>query len=204
MIIKRDFDAVAQSWDEEPRRVKLAGDIATAICSKLNLSKEWDAIDVGCGTGLVTLALAPLLGSITGIDSSCAMLVKLAEKVKATGIANVKTALCDLSAGEMPDGDFHLIISAMTLHHIQDPAKLLSALTSHLRPGGWIALADLETEDGNFHDDPTGIFHHGFSKAELTNLLENSGYASVSISEATAIQKGDRTYPVLLAVAQIY
>jgi predicted TPR repeat methyltransferase len=202
MTKKRDFDAVAGIWDEEPRRVKLAGEIAAAICSRLNLSTDWDALDLGCGTGLVTLALAPRLGSITGIDSSCAMLEKLAEKVQVSGIANVKTALSDLSAGEIPDGNFHLIVSAMTLHHIPDPETLLSSLTSRLYPGGWIAFADLETEDGSFHEDPTGVFHHGFSRAELTALLERSGYVSISITEATAIQKGDRTYPVLLVLAQ--
>jgi len=202
MTKKRDFDAVAASWDEEPRRVMLAGKIAAAISRKLDLSNDWDALDMGCGTGLVTVALAPHLGSITGIDSSFGMLDKLAEKVKASGMTNVKTALCNLSAGEMPEGTFHLIVSAMVLHHIEDPEALLSSLKSRLYPGGWIALADLEAEDGSFHDDPTGIFHHGFSQTELTRLLESSGYVSISITEATAMQKGDRTYPVLLAIAQ--
>ena len=198
----RDFDAVAGNWDEEPRRVKVATEVAAAISTTLNLSNAWDALDMGCGTGLVTLALAPQLGSITGIDSSGAMLGKLVEKVKASGITNVKTALCDLSVGELPEGTFHLIISAMTLHHIKDPETLLSSIRSRLYPGGWVAFADLEAEDGSFHDDPTGIFHHGFSRTELTRLLENSGYVSISITEATTMQKGDRTYPVLLAVAQ--
>lgn len=203
MTKKRNFDVAAGSWDEEPRRVKLAGEIATAIGSKLNLSTDWNALDMGCGTGLVTLALAPHLGSVIGVDSSCAMLGKLSEKIKASGIVNVKTALRDLSAGEIPDGKFHLIISAMTLHHIQDPAALLSSLTSRLYPGGWIALADLEAEDGSFHEDPTGVFHYGFSRTELTSLLDHSGFVSISIIEATAIQKGDRSYPVFLALAQV-
>jgi 2-polyprenyl-3-methyl-5-hydroxy-6-metoxy-1,4-benzoquinol methylase len=131
------------------------------------------------------------------------MLDKLAEKVRASGTVNVTTTLRDLAAGEMPDGTFHLIVSAMSLHHIQDPGMLLSSLASRLYPGGWIAFADLEAEGGSFHEDPTGVFHHGFSRAELTSLLEHSGYAAISITEATAIQKGDRTYPVLLAVAQV-
>ncbi|MFZ4858155.1 MAG: class I SAM-dependent methyltransferase [Desulfuromonadaceae bacterium] len=198
----RDFDAVAGNWDEEPRRVKVATEVAAAISNTLNLSNAWDALDMGCGTGLVTLALAPQLGTITGIDSSGAMLAKLLEKVKASGITNVKTALCDLSGGELPEGTFHLIISAMTLHHIKDPETLLSSLRSRLYPGGWVAFADLEAEDGSFHEDPTGVFHHGFSRAELASLLENSGYVSISITEATTMLKGDRTYPVLLAVAQ--
>ena len=73
----RNFDAVAGNWDEEPRRVKVATEVAAAIRSTLHLSNAWDALDMGCGTGLVTLSLAPQLGSITGIDSSSAMLAKL-------------------------------------------------------------------------------------------------------------------------------
>ncbi len=198
----RDFDAVAGSWDEEPRRVKVATEVAVAIRKTLNLSTAWDALDMGCGTGLVTLSLAPQLGSITGIDSSSAMLDKLREKVKASGITNVKTALCDLSAGQLPEGKFHLIISAMTLHHIKDPETLLSSLRSRLYPCGWVALADLEAEDGSFHEDPTGVFHHGFSRTELMSLLATSGFVSISVTEATLMQKGDRMYPILLAVAQ--
>ena len=198
----RDFDAVAGNWDEEPRRVKVATEVAATIRNTLNLSTAWDALDIGCGTGLVTLSLAPQLGSITGVDSSSAMLVKLSEKVKTSGITNVKTALCDLSAGQLPEGKFHLIISAMTLHHIKDPETLLSSLRSRLYPGGWVAFADLEAEDGRFHEDPTGVFHHGFSRTELTNLLATSGFVSISVTEATLMQKGDRMYPILLAVAQ--
>lgn len=198
----RNFDAAALTWDEEPRRVKLAGEIAAAIKAEVKLSPDWDGLDIGCGTGLVTLNLAPYLRSMLGVDSSCGMLDKLAEKVNVIGMTNVKTALCDLASGEMPSGTFHLITSAMTLHHIHDPAALLPRLKSLLYPEGWIAFADLDAEDGSFHDDPTGVYHHGFSRIELTGLLENAGYVSISVKQAAIIEKNDRTYPVLLAVAQ--
>lgn len=200
---KRDFNKAAYTWDEEPRRVKLAGEIASEIKAKVPLSADWDAMEIGCGTGLVTLDLAPHLRCITGIDSSCAMLDKLAEKVKATKTKNIKTALRDLEAGEMPTGSFHLIYSAMTLHHIKEPAKLLSSLTSNLYPGGWIAMADLAAEDGSFHNDPTGVFHHGFSEQELTKLLESAGYCNISVSSVSTLNKGERNYPVLIWLAQV-
>ena len=130
------------------------------------------------------------------------MLDKLSEKVKTSRITNVKTALCDLSVGQLPEGKFNLIVSAMTLHHIKDPKTLLSSLRSRLYPGGWVAFADLEAEDGSFHEDPTGVFHHGFSRAELTSFLEAAGFVAISVTEATVMQKGDRAYQVLLAVAQ--
>ncbi|HIJ96127.1 MAG TPA: class I SAM-dependent methyltransferase [Desulfuromonadales bacterium] len=204
MTEKRNFDLAALVWDEEPRRVQLAMDIVLAIKSSVPLSTEWDGLDIGCGTGLVTLQLAPFLRNITGLDSSCGMLDKLAEKVKISGIKNVRSVLRDLAAGEMPEGKYHLITSAMTLHHITEIEPLLSSLRAFLSHGGWIALADLATEDGSFHDDPSGVFHHGFSATELTAMLENCGYSHVSVTTAAIIGKNEKAYPVLLATAQAF
>lgn len=202
MAQQRNFDTAALNWDEEPRRVKVAGEIAAAIQEKIHFSKEWDALDFGCGTGLVTLQLAPALRSITGIDSSSGMLDRLGAKIQLSGYSNVRTELCDLGKGELPSGRYHLITSAMTLHHIEKIVPLLQSLKTLLHPGGWIALADLETEGGRFHDDPTGVFHHGFSVEELSVMLEKAGFSSISINTAAKIVKGDRTFPVLLATAQ--
>lgn len=66
---KRDFDKAAATWDEDPRRVKLAEDVAAAILREAVLSKDMDALDFGCGIGLVTLKLQPYVRSITGADS---------------------------------------------------------------------------------------------------------------------------------------
>lgn len=202
MAEKRDFDKAALTWDEKPQRVKIATDIAAAIKESIPLSLDWDAMDIGCGTGLVTLALAPHLRSITGVDGSAGMLEKLIEKAAAMGMDNVKTLLCDLDGGEIPEGTFHLICSAMTLHHLKTPATLAPSLLPHLHPGGWLALADLASEDGSFHEDNTGVFHYGFSEQELTEMLQKAGFCNISVITAAAISKAERDYPVLLAVAQ--
>lgn len=202
MTQRRDFDAAAAAWDEEPRRVKLAGEIADAICKNLPLSAEWDALDFGCGTGLVTLQLAPRLGSIVGLDSSQGMLERLNRKIQELKYINVRTEQCDLEKGALPSGKFHLITSAMTLHHIPDIVPVLKSLRVLLNPGGWIALADLESEDGSFHDDQTGVFHNGFSVGELSDMLDKAGYYSISISTATQVLKNDTSFPVFLATAQ--
>lgn len=202
MTKKRDFDAAALNWDEEPRRVKVAEDIAAAIQGNIPLSKEWDALDFGCGTGLVTLQLAPDLRTITGIDSSAGMLDRLGAKIQHAGFSNVRAELCDLGKGELPTGRYHLITSAMTLHHIEKIVPLLQSLKTLLHPGGRIALADLESDGGRFHDDPTGVFHQGFSAEELSEMLATAGFSSISVKTATKISKGDQTFPVLLAMAQ--
>ena len=202
MTQRRDFDAAAAAWDEEPRRVKLAGEIAAGIVANLPLSAEWDALDFGCGTGLVTLPLSQHLGSIVGLDSSQGMLDRLQSKIEVLQALNVRTALCNLEEGELPQGRFHLITSAMTLHHILEIAPVLMFMRGLLHPGGWIALADLESEDGSFHDDHTGIFHLGFSAEELSSMLEKAGFSSVSVKTVASVIKNNLVFPILLATAQ--
>lgn len=204
MTQQRDFNTVALQWDEEPRRVKLAGEIAAAMEEQLPLTPEWDALDFGCGTGLVTLQLAPALRSITGIDSSSGMIERLGAKVAQSGLSNVRAELCDLDKGVLPDGKYHLITSAMTMHHIKEIVPLLQSLKTLLHPGGWIALADLEAEGGRFHEDPTGVFHHGFSREEFTEMLGQAGFSSIAITVATTVVKGEQSFPVLLATAQAH
>ena len=204
MTQQKNFDAVALKWDEEPRRVKLATEIAAAITAAVPLSPQWDALDFGCGTGLVTLQLAPHLRSMTGTDSSQGMIDRLGAKIQEGGFSNVSAALCDLEKGDLPTGRYHLITSAMTLHHIPKIVPLLRSLKTLLHPGGWIALADLEAEGGCFHEDPTGVFHHGFDKEELSMMLAEAGFSSIAVTTATKVVKGDQIFPVLLATAQLF
>lgn len=199
---RRDFDVAAAAWDEEPRRIKLAGDIANAMRAALPLSKDLDAMDFGCGTGLLTLQLAPYLKSVLGVDNSQGMLGRLGAKLQELNIENVRTMQCDLEKGELPGGFFHVITSAMTLHHVPETVPLLKSLRKLLHLGAWIALADLETEDGNFHEDATGVFHHGFSCKEMNESLSAAGFADIKMSRAASVDKGTKSYPVFLVTAR--
>lgn len=197
MATEKDFDAMAATWDEEPRRVRLAADIAAGIRRTVPFGTAWDGLDFGCGTGLVTLELAPFVRSMVGADSSAGMLARLAAKVEAGMAANVRT----LAAAELPVRTpvFDLVVSAMTLHHVDDVPALLGRLAGLLRPGGYLALADLDREDGSFHDDPTGVFHHGFSRDEFERYFVQAGLIEIAVDRVADVRKEERVYPVLLA-----
>jgi ubiquinone/menaquinone biosynthesis C-methylase UbiE len=203
---KRDFDKVASSWDEEPRRVKLAGDIARTISREAGLSPDLDVLDYGCGTGLVTLHIQPYVRSITGADTSQGMLDVLRRKTSEAGLSNVRTTLIDLSEKVPVQGKFHLIVSSMTLHHIEDIQALFNNFYHLLLPGGRLCVADLDTEDGSFHSDTTGVVHFGFDRGRIENMLNYAGFtdirdvtASVIVKEAS--DKACREYPVFLMIA---
>ena len=204
---KRDFDAAASGWDEDPRRVRLAREVVAALSRELPLAPRMEALDYGCGSGLVTLGLQPLVGRMTGADSSRGMLEVLNGKLAAGGIGNVTTRLIDLEAGGRLEGRYDLIVSSMTMHHVADVPALVASFAEMLNPGGWLALVDLEQEDGSFHDDPTGVRHHGFPREFLPGVYGANALSDIRTAPAATIEKPDgtggvRLYPVLLWLAR--
>jgi len=186
---KRDFDKAAASWDQNPTRLKLAGDVALAISQQVRLTPDVDVLDFGCGTGLLTLHLQPMVRSITGVDSSEGMLAVLREKIAQRNLANVRTAYLDLDKGHVLSGQYHLVVSSMTLHHIPDVARLLAEFRNVLKPGGCLCLADLDPDGGRFHEDSTGVFHPGFDRAVLVKTLEAADFCEVHAVTAAELVK---------------
>jgi len=202
----KNFDQDAAQWDEHPGKLKMAGDAAAAVLREVTLTADMDVMDFGCGTGLLGLKLLPQVKSLTGVDSSQGMLAVLRNKIATQGLANVETQLIDLASGERPSGRYHLIVSSMTLHHVPDTAALFAEWFDLLHPGGQVAFADLDAEDGSFHNDNTGVFHFGFDREKLKQLLQEAGFRDVRATTASVIGKevagqSTREYPIFLITA---
>jgi 2-polyprenyl-3-methyl-5-hydroxy-6-metoxy-1,4-benzoquinol methylase len=95
----------------------------------------------------------------------------------------------------------------MALHHIPDVAAVLRAFGTLLVPGGWVALADLDTEDGSFHGpDVPGVAHHGFDRAQVQRWLGDAGFTNVTFRTAHTVEKARNgetgRYPIFLATAR--
>ena len=75
-----------------------------------------------------------------------------------------------------------------------------------LRPGGRIAVADLDTEPGSFHADNTGVHHFGFDRTKLAELAVGAGFDGVTIHTAyrmkkTTADESTREFPIFLLTA---
>ena len=186
---KRDFNKVAAKWDEEPRRVKLAGDVARAISEEVRLTPDMDVLDFGCGTGLLSLNLLPSVRSVTGVDSAQGMLAVLKSKIEALELSNVQTMHVDIDKGDRLEGSYNLITSSMTLHHVKDIKPLLDQFYRILAPAGHLYIADLDLDDGMFHEDSTGVFHNGFDREELRQAFVDAGFEDVRYRTAASMTK---------------
>ncbi len=204
---KKDFDKEAAQWDANPGRVKLANQIADAIIREGSLERSMNALDFGCGTGLVTLRIQPLVKSILGVDNSQGMLKTLQEKIRTLGVTNVRMQLIDFEKGDLVEGLFDLVVSSMTLHHIPDTAAMFRQWYDLLVPGGRLCFADLDIEDGSFHSDKTGVFHFGFARDYLKRLLRDTGFKDIRDVTAATVQRavegeGTSEFPVFLIMTR--
>ena len=95
----------------------------------------------------------------------------------------------------------------MTLHHLRNAPLVLSRLAAILEPGGWLAVADLDSEDGSFHGQADDVFHHGFERGQIAEWLTNARLKWISVSDAHSMSKlsstGEvRSYGLFLAMGQ--
>lgn len=208
-----DFNAEADTWDDEPHRVERSERIAAAIRSALNLSTgddagPWDrprTLELGSGTGLLARALADSLGPVTLVDNAERMVTVGLDKARAAGHDEWDGAVVDLGTEGLPPGPFGLVISQLALHHIDDVAGLLSDVVTVLEPGGRVALVDLDADpQGLFHDNhPDFAGHHGFDRATMWEWLAAAGLRDIAFTTATELSKEvggvEHTFPLFLA-----
>jgi ubiquinone/menaquinone biosynthesis C-methylase UbiE len=113
-----------------------------AYFSDLGLENGARALEVGCGTGAVTraLALCPETASVVGVDPSPGFLVVAREL--SDGIQNLEFVVGDAKALPLEDGSFDAVVFHTTLCHVPEPDVALREAFRVLQPGGTLAVFD--------------------------------------------------------------
>ncbi|RUM73472.1 MAG: class I SAM-dependent methyltransferase [Sulfurovum sp.] len=198
---KKDlFANKSKNWDMSSKRVQNAKAIAELIVKNIKLDRGMELMDFGAGTGLLSYFIAPFVGKIVAVDNSPSMLREFESKCDMF-VCETEIVEKDLS-DDVLDRTFDGIISSMTIHHLEDTLALFRKLYGMLRDGGFIAIADLDSEDGTFHSDNTGVHHHGFDREALQAIAEEVGFKDVRFDTASVIKKPHRDFSVFLMTAR--
>ena len=120
------FDLLASNWDQKSTRVEIAKTFVNTVKEKISKMKEFDLLDYGCGTGLVSFGFVDDVKNITGMDFSEGMLEVYSKKIKEYNLNNVKCAKHNINDNHLPQNSFDLIVTSMTLHHIKDTNDFIS------------------------------------------------------------------------------
>jgi ubiquinone/menaquinone biosynthesis C-methylase UbiE len=145
LTLERKWDKRVQQWHSH---VTSAAAFEQLLKDMLEIAapRPTDAcVDLGAGTGFVTMALAPLVSSILAVDISPAMVSALAKRAAEDGLANVSAQVGDLSDFQLPPASTDLVVSSYALHHLVDADKraLVARSAEWLRPGGRLVIGDM-------------------------------------------------------------
>ncbi|WP_270888299.1 class I SAM-dependent methyltransferase [Pedococcus sp. 5OH_020] len=197
------FDDQAATWDDDPGHEERQVAVAKAIHEAVNLTPRMSAVDVGGGTGRLSILLADRVGSVVVTDPSAGMVQVARERIEAAGLSDRLHAVQTDLAMDRLEGAYDVVWSSMALHHVRDLDALLRSVAGLLVDGGRLAVADLDEDpDGAFHADKVDFDgHHGFDRRRLAEQLARAGFADVSFMDATTILKGGREFGVFLCTA---
>ncbi len=190
------FELKAENYDKDANRVSNVDNIANSILSSIPFNKNMHIMDFGSGTGLLLERVALFVKKITAVDVSESMTKQLSEKIKNLD-CEVEILQLDLSKTKL-DMKFDGIISSMTMHHIEDIQAMFDDFYKMLNDNGVIAISDLDTEDGRFHTEDTGVFHFGFDRKAFEDKAITAGFKNVKIITASIDEKPHGKYPVFL------
>jgi ubiquinone/menaquinone biosynthesis C-methylase UbiE len=183
-----EFDLKAAGWDQNPIVWDRAEAIANEIKRLIPLNKQMTALEFGAGTGVTSFILKDSLKEITLMDNSSEMVKIMKNKIKTSGVKNLTALNFNLEQSDFKNAKFDLIFNQMVLHHITDIKDIITKFYNLLNPGGYLAIADLYSEDGSFHGEGfTG--HNGFDIEKLSASIKKQGFTDISQLKCYTINK---------------
>ena len=132
---------------------------STALFDRLNLRPGLACVDVGCGGGDTTVELARRVapgGRVVGVDIDGVKLELARAEARELGVQNVEFRLADIRQTTGAP-EFDVVYSRFLLTHLDDPAATVAAFQRQLRPGGVLAVEDIDFS-GYFTHPPCGAF----------------------------------------------
>ena len=142
---RRVWNQRAQSWDHgaanNPGLVKVVERVIAEAMPKSTMT----VIDIGCGSGQLTLRIAPLVQRAIGVDISPVMIELLQHNADEAELFNIEGRALPIERLEIEPESVDLVISNYALHHLRDRDKsvAVTAAARWLRPGGRLVIGDM-------------------------------------------------------------
>lgn len=192
---------VGQKWAEEQADLdSMLAPLGLGGIAKANFAPGESVIDVGCGCGATSLAIAANVtpgGQVLGVDISGPMLTRARQNAEKTG--NVNFALADASTHKFAPASADVIFSRFGVMFFANPSAAFANIRTALKPGGRVCLvvwrpvkenpwvmkslmiaAKHVTMPAPLGPEDPGPFSFG-DRARVTRILETAGFKEVKL-----------------------
>lgn len=153
---RRSIQARHHRHDTDPDALAA---VHAQILRRAEPSQDQTAVDLGAGTGLLTIPLAQAVNSVVAIDPAQPLLEELWHRAGAIGLANLVPIAADLTEVALPRASVDLVVSGYAFHHLHNADKraVIARARRWLRPGGRLVIGDM-------------MFGRGFSRGDQAIL----------------------------------
>jgi ubiquinone/menaquinone biosynthesis C-methylase UbiE len=181
--VRDEFTRQAETFSSAPAITDAA--LAQRIIDALGEEAKGAVLDVACGPGVLSAAIAESAREVVAFDLTAAMLEKAAQRCAAAGRGNV--SFREGNATDLPFADtaFDAVVTRLSVHHFDRPARVFTEIFRVLRPGGVFVVADVisseiaaESELQNAIEilrDPSHT--RMLPGTELASLVETAGFS---------------------------
>jgi ubiquinone/menaquinone biosynthesis C-methylase UbiE len=120
-------------------------ELRDAVLELAGLGPSDRVLDIGAGTGLLTLSAAPRVDWVHALDVSPAMCIYLERQFREVGVRNADAMLSSATRVPLPDCAVDVVISNYCFHHLRDEEKVRAVAEAMrvLRPGGRFVFTDM-------------------------------------------------------------
>lgn len=148
---------------EELTRLKSQAGAAQALEQQIlngcGLQPGMKVLDLACGPGIVSCLLARLVGDghVTGVDLSDDLLSEARATAAQQGLNNLQFSQGDVYKLDLPDNSFDFIYARFLFQHLEHPGRALAEARRVLKPGGLIAIADVDDNWLTLYPEPASF-----------------------------------------------
>ena len=153
-LASRPADEWVKVLDADERLASLN---VSEIVTALSLKPGEVIADLGTGSGPFVVPFANAVspkGRVYAVDVDSKFFPYVDKRVKAAGVANVRTVLGAFADPRLPAADVDVAFMHDVLHHVEDRAGYLKAVATYVKPGGRIALIDFHPASSPHSDQP--------------------------------------------------
>jgi ubiquinone/menaquinone biosynthesis C-methylase UbiE len=140
---RRVWSGRVASWDQHGSAGLVQ--VTAAVLEAADVKPDTQVVDLGCGTGQISLPLATRGARVLAVDVSSAMVKQMEAEAARAGVTSLEGLAMPIEELSLPEESVDLIVSSYALHHLRDAdkARLVSAAFRWLRPGGRLMIADM-------------------------------------------------------------
>ncbi len=188
--MRRYFDELAGRFGREYVPGRSWKGIAEAL---LKLMPPMVIADLGAGEGTISQLMAQRAKKVIAIDNSEKMVEFGSELARTHGIENLEYRLGDIEEVPIPSGTVDLAFLSQALHHAPHPERAIAEAWRILKPGGRLAILDLNRHHFEEAREMYADLWLGFSELELEQYLRAAGFQKME----TAIVHREQEAPYL-------